>query len=73
MTVHSTHNIRIRIDLIAEQLAAAKNVIGSADTFEATSTLGLSDLEDIKDELEALIDEWKYGIVRMEPLRSTGE
>ena len=71
MTVHNTRNVRIRIDHIVELLMSARNLIGSVDRqsgrFEETSTLGLSDLQDIKDEVDALIDEWKYGIVRDTP------
>ena len=71
MTVYNTRNVRIRIDHILGLLTQARSLIGSVDRqsgrFEETSTLGLSDLRDIKDEIDALIDEWQYGIVKDTP------
>jgi len=71
VTVYNTRNARIRIDHITTLLMSTRALLGDVDRqsgrFEETSKLGLSDLEDIKDELEALINEWKYGIIRDTP------
>jgi len=72
VTVYNTRNARIRIDRIVTLLMATRNLLGDVDRqsgrFEVTSTLGLSDLKDIREEVDRLIAEWEYGVIRDEPI-----
>ena len=66
MTVYNNRNARIRIDRLITLLMAVRNLTG--DINGLTSTLGVSDLKDTRDELDKLIAEWEYGVIREEPV-----